>query len=70
MNTDILEQIEIIKTRFNKEIARAVRTQDTKALQKASEIKAEISGFRTALLILEHRQEAEEIRIWLNSFYD
>lgn len=70
MNQDIKLIIDHTTTRFNREVARAVRTGDLKALSRATEIRSELEGMKTILLVLDQHEEAGLIKSWQEKFYD
>lgn len=70
MNNDLKEIADTMILRFNREVARALRINDHQALQRASEIRAEINGFMSACYVLEEREVAKYCRNWLEHFYE
>ena len=75
MNENIKIWFDFLKERFNREVSRALRSSDEKALRRANEIRAEASGAESmiALLITDPEEAARNyrpIREWLNSFYN
>jgi len=74
MNENIKIWFEYLKERFNREISRALRTGNEKALRRANEIRSEASGAENMITLLipdpeEAAKNYNPIREWLNSFY-
>lgn len=74
MDQEIIKFIERLKKMFNAEISRALRTGDTKALQRAQEIRNQAYGFQIGLgmcMNLEKMKPYNDIiNSWLNEIYD
>ena len=74
MNENIKEWFDFLKERFNREVSRALRTGDEKALKRANEIRSEATGAETIINLIMNNEEAASnarpIREWLNSFYN
>lgn len=65
-----LQYFDTVKTRYRREIGRAIRVSDVSALQRAAQIRAEASGLRSALLLLGYHNEGNIIKEWLEEIYD
>lgn len=67
----ITETFDFLKSNYDREIRRAVRTGKPENLHQADCIRHEIMGFSNGLLSAGvDREDIEEIRLWLKSFYN
>lgn len=70
MYSDLIEVVDCMILRYDREVARAIRVTDIQALQRAREIRSEINGFMSACGVLGEHEAVKYCRNWLNRFYD
>lgn len=67
----INDSFEFLKSNYDREIKKAVKTGKAESLHQADCIRHEIMGYVNGLLSAGvDKQEIEPIRIWLHSFYE
>lgn len=67
----IEESFDFLKSNYEREIRRAVKSGKAENLHQADNIRHEIMGFANGLLAAGiEKQEIETIRNWLKSFYE